>query len=57
MIPSLLALLTLAGAHALEKFPTATKLLPKGVADKAVGLVLSDYFSRAIEHYREVATR
>lgn len=48
-------LVTWHSAHALEKFPAATALLPKGVADKAVGFVLSDYFSRAIEHYRELA--
>lgn len=50
-------LVTWHSAHALEKFPTATALLPKGVADKAVGMVLSDYFSRAIENYRDLATR
>lgn len=50
-------LVTWHSAHQLEKYPALTALVPKGVADKAVGLVLSDYFSRAIEHYRALATR
>lgn len=49
-------LVTWHSAHALNKYPLMSSLVPKGVADKAVGFVLSDYFSRAIKHYREIAT-
>lgn len=45
-------LVTWHSAHALEKFPTLTRALPKSVSDKATGFVLADYFKRAIEHYR-----
>ncbi len=47
-------LVTWHSAHALNKFPVATALLPKEATDAAAGMVLSSYFRRAIEHYREL---
>jgi hypothetical protein len=47
-------LVTWHSAHALDKFPVLTAVMPKKLSDAATGFVLSDYFTRAIEHYREL---
>lgn len=50
-------LVTWHSAHALNKYPAVNAVVPKSISDKATGMVLSDYFTRAIEHYRDIATR
>jgi hypothetical protein len=48
-------LVTWHSAHKLDKFPLVQALAPKMAADAATGAILTDFFARQIQQYRQVA--